>query len=142
MSEINNAYIGQKGYTLLKKNITPKQERFLRKELTVKPFIPKSLVKPEEFPVYKESSSKFYIPRFWGLKTYGIPSTLKISEGDKIDIAFSGSLRDYQETIVKTYMETVSKDQFNTGGLLEIPCGRGKTVLSLKIIAELKKKRL
>jgi superfamily II DNA or RNA helicase len=142
MSEINNAYIGQKGYTLLKKNITPKQERFLRKELTVKPFIPKSLVKPEEFPVYKESSSKFYIPRFWGLKTYGNPGALKISEGDNIDIAFSGSLRDYQETIVKTYMETVSKDQFNTGGLLEIPCGRGKTVLSLKIIAELKKKTL
>ena len=138
----NEAYIGNKGYTILKKNITPKQEKELRKELTVKPYIPKSLIKPEEFPVYKESSSKFYIPRFWGIKKYGFPSKSKIPLGDTIHIQFSGKLRDYQEDIVKTYMNTIRKDDFNTGGLLEIPCGRGKTVLSLKIIAELKKKTL
>ena len=29
-----------------------------------------------------------------------------------------------------------------SGGLLEIPCGRGKTIMALNIIAKLKKKTL
>ena len=57
-------------------------------------------------------------------------------------------LRDYQENIVSIYMEHVGKkltsnsDANGNGAILEVPCGRGKTVLSLKIIANIQKKTL
>ena len=56
----------------------------------------------------------------------------KLSEGDDIDLDFKGSLRDYQENTVSSYdVKGVHKE--NTGcGLLEVPCGRGKTICAFK----------
>ena len=33
-----NTYLGQKGYTLLKKELSPQQEHFIKKELMIKPY--------------------------------------------------------------------------------------------------------
>ena len=53
-------YIGWKGYTIYKKNISVQEQQMLRKELNVKPFVPKSsLSKPQPFPVYRESKKKY-----------------------------------------------------------------------------------
>ena len=48
-------------------------------------------------------------------------------------------MRENQEVVVNTYLEHVHKAGFG-GGLLELPCAYGKTVLSLNIISQLKKK--
>lgn len=140
----HQSYLGEKGYTILKENIGIKDQQFLREALTVKPFIPKSPIQPDSFPVYRESMNKFYIPRHFGIDTYGIPDDTKIKDGEDINVAFDGDVRDYQTTIVDTYMKHVSNENSgnNGGGLLEVPCGRGKTVIALKIISELKKKTL
>ena len=37
-----NTYIGQKGYTILKKEMTEKQISLIKKELMVRPYIPGS----------------------------------------------------------------------------------------------------
>lgn len=136
----HNSYLGEKGYTILKQDLGVKDQQFLREKLSVKPFIPKSPIQPEAFPVYRESQKKFYIPRYFGLETYGIHDDVRIKDGLDIDIAFKGDLRDYQTTIVNKYTSHVSDEK--GGGLLEVPCGRGKTVIALKIISELKKKTL
>ena len=66
-------YLGAKGYTIYKECLTEKEQKTIRKELTVRPFAPKSsIVKPQAFQVYRESKSKFYLPRFYGVNTYGI----------------------------------------------------------------------
>jgi len=52
---------------------------------------------------------------------------------------FAGKMRENQEVVVNTYIEHVNKVSFG-GGLLELPCAYGKTVLSLNIISKLKKK--
>ena len=138
----NKCYLGNKGYTVPKKALNNDERRELKNALTVRPYIPKSPIKPPAFSIYRESPNKFYIPRFYGKNEYGKPSLEKISEGDTIDLKFGGSLRDYQEKIVDVYKSTIADKDNGWGGLLEIPCGRGKTVIALNIISQLKKKTL
>ena len=132
-------YLGQKGYSIYKENIGIDEQRWIRDELTVRPYVPKSPVPAPSFPIYLESQNKLYIPRFFGINTYGIPDEERIASGNKINIEFSGELRDYQNKIVNIYTKTVEN---GGGGLLEIPCGRGKTVIALNIISQLKVKTL
>ena len=133
-------YLGQKGYTIYKNSISDSMYKSICDELRVGPHVPKSMAKVEKFPVYRESSQKLYVPRYYGETKFGQPQEVTLSNGDSIDVPFTGELRDYQENIVSTYMNSV-KDDIG-GGLLEVPCGRGKTICALSIISKLKKKTL
>ena len=133
------SYLGKKGYSLLKSNLTEKEHAFIRNELTVKAYIPKSPVQPDPFSLYRESPNKFYVPRYFGQDNFGDFSENKLSMGDNIDIEFSGELREYQINIVNKYIHFV-KD--SGGGLLDVDPGKGKTVMGLYIISKLKKKTL
>lgn len=137
---VTTTYLGEKGYSIYKEEMTVNEQQFMRDELTVRPYVPGSPAKLEAFPIYRESPKKFYLPRFFGKDTYGVPNEVKIDTGEDININFQGDLRDYQINIVNTYMEHVKGEE--GGGLLEIPCGRGKTIMALNIIAKLKKKTL
>ena len=79
------------------------------------------------------------MPHYYGVENFGKPKKYKVSEGIDIDLDFAGKLRENQEVVVNTYLEHVKKVGFG-GGLLELPCAYGKTVLSLNIISQLKKK--
>ena len=134
-----STYIGAKGYTIYKECLDIKDQRLIKEELNVRPFIPGSPIPSPTYPVYRESSQKYYLPRYYGLTNYGEPDENRLPKGEDINIAFQGDLRDYQNHIVEVY----KKSAYSVGGgLLEIPCGRGKTVIALKIISELKKKTL
>ena len=133
-------YLGQKGFSIYKENISIEEQNTLRDELFIRPYIPKAPVQPEGFAIYRESPKKLYIPRFYGNTTFGDPDEVRLPEGDTIDIKFNGSLRDYQVNIVNIYKGVLGPN--GGGGLLEIPCGRGKTVIALNIISELKLKTL
>jgi len=141
MSNVQETYLGNKGYTIYKNSISVKEQQYIRDELNVRPYIPKSPVQPPAFPIYRESQNKLYVPRFFGVETYGIPNEYKIAQGENIALPFNGSLRDYQINIVNVYKNHVNIVD-GGGGLLEVPCGRGKTVIALKLISELKKKTL
>jgi len=132
-------YLGKKGYSLLKSNLNEKEQTFIRNELTVKAYIPKSPVQPDPFSLYRESPNKFYVPRYFGQDNFGNPSENKLSRGDDIDIKFNGELRDFQINIVNKYIHFV-KD--SGGGLLDVDPGKGKTVMGLYIVSKLKKKTL
>ena len=135
-----NTYLGAKGYSILKEEISIQEQNDIKRDLMVKPFSPpNSIQKPVEFPIYRESQKKLYVPRFYGLKRYGEVDEVKIADGDDIDVPFEGSMRDYQVNIVNTYLKEAHKSGC---GLLEIPCGRGKTVMALNIISQLQKKTL
>ena len=88
MSNIKS-YLGQKGYTIYKEHLSIKEQQWLRDELNVSPFIPKSVsnyVGENKFPIYRESQKKFYIPRYFGEQTFGIPDEIRITEPKKINI--------------------------------------------------------
>lgn len=144
-----NSYLGQKGYTILKKELTIEQQKQIRNDLTIKPYvgcIGGGSNNQVTYPAYRESDKKFYVPHHYGVETFGPPKKCAISEGNDINLEFNGSLRDYQEPVVKKFIEVVTKPQDNGllfgGGLLELPCAWGKTSGSLYILSQLKKKTL
>jgi superfamily II DNA or RNA helicase len=133
-------YLGKKGYTIKKEFLSVQEQNLIRKELTMKPFVPKtSLQKPSSFAIYRESKNKLYVPRYYGIEAYGDPESINLNEGTNININFNGELRDFQKPIVEKFIKSAKKDG---GGLLELHTGAGKTVLGLNILSKLKKKTL
>lgn len=135
-----DTYLGIRGYTILKKDLSPEQITFLTTELTAKPAVNALMgAQVKTFPVYRESTSKYYIPRMFGVKHFGPPKSIKLGDGDDINVEFKGGLRADQVPIVDKFVAHVN---CHGGGLLELYCGFGKTVLALNIISQLKKKTL
>ncbi len=135
-------YLGNKGYTIYKKDLDEKQTKKLVKDLTIKPF---TMGAPAgftpSFPVYRESGAKYYVPRYYGEEAFGPPQEIKIPEGLDIAVEYAGKLRDYQAPVVKKYLDYVLA-QKSASGLLELPCAWGKTSGSLYILSQIKKKTL
>ena len=140
-----NTYVGPKGYTVLKSELTETQIGQIKELLTVKPFTPGiSLVGSTSFPAYRESTQKMYMPRFFGVEHFGPAKQVKTPEGDDIDVAFVGTLRDYQIEVVEAYKKATSaSDGIGAqGGLVNLPCGYGKTTVALNIVSVMRKKTL
>jgi superfamily II DNA or RNA helicase len=140
-----NAYIGQQGFTIIKSEMNLDDLREIKKELTVEPIAPFAGPKTDviSFPVFRENEKKIYIPRFYGESRYnGIPSKMELSLGDAISVPFVKPIRDYQEKIIQVYLDHIGGKTGSGGGILEVPCGRGKTVLSLKLCSMLERKTL
>ena len=131
----SQSYLGKKGYTIPKTVLSKEDEEYLKKELFVKPEVfGANYGAPVEsaFPVFRENSNKIYLPRFYGINRYGMPSRSEIDVGDNISVEFTKPLRDYQDKIIDVYTKYVDspicKDtqEKGGGGILEVPCGRGK----------------
>tara|TARA_B110001450_G_scaffold165717_1_gene154483 strand:+ start:2771 stop:5164 length:2394 start_codon:yes stop_codon:yes gene_type:complete len=120
-------YLGEKGYTIYKSNLSIEEQLDIRNELSVKPYVPKTImIKVDEFAVYKESQNKFYVPKYFGIENFGIPNEIKIPDGDDINIKFKGDLRDYQKPIVQKFKDSIDINTGCGGGLIDLPCGQGK----------------
>ena len=138
-----NTYLGQKGYTISKNEISIEKQKQIREDLTIKPFTHGSPGQNTQvsFPAYRESSNKMYVPHYYGVEKFGAPKEIKISEGTDINLEFAGVLRDYQEPVVNKFINHCVEVKYG-GGLLELPCAWGKTSGSLYILSQLKKKAL
>ncbi len=147
-SKTAKTYLGNRGYCVYKNSIDEKTKIFIRTQLMAKPHILNSPVDQPSFPIYLESNNKLYLPRYFGIKYFGSPKSIKIGGGEDIDIKFTGTLRDYQQAIIDQYLNYIDYTNPNSlsmgkgGGLIEVGCGRGKTVMALKIIEMLKRKTL
>ena len=145
--ESRATYIGKKGYTIRKSDLSEDEISFLLSSLIVTPTL-NSYVgtgSAESFPIYRETEFKYFVPKFFGTKYYG-PATLNnLLEGEPIhpDIYFNGELREEQKKVIDVYMEHASqKNNGIGGGMLEIPCGEGKTVTALKIFSIIRLKTI
>lgn len=118
------AYLGYRGYTIKKEFLEESEIQLIKKELSIKPFVPKtSPAIASSFPVYRESNNKLYLPRFYGYENYGDPDKVLISGGKDINVSFKGKLRDYQKDLINQWLQKTGK----TGcGLIEADCGAGK----------------
>lgn len=148
-AQVQNNYetvLGTKGYSISKSEFSGEEIDKLKEQLMAKPhtqggFSVVNIVK--KFPIYRESTSRIYMPRYFGEEMFGIAKKMKISSGDDIDVPFEGTLRDNQVPVVETYLNYVTKNKTTGGGgLLELPCAYGKTTLALYICSHLKVKTL
>lgn len=131
------SYLGKKGYTIFKKDYSETQLNILRNDLNIKPYSTHSIT-TKEYPIYRESSTKMYMPRYYGIEKYGeFNNTL--SKGNDINLKFVGQLYDYQYNIIDKYIKHAGE---SGGGLLDVEPGKGKTVMALNIISKINKKTL
>jgi superfamily II DNA or RNA helicase len=122
-----NTYLGNKGYTISKADLTVQKEKKIREDLMICPRVHGAPINNNlpSFPAYRESNNKMYVPHYYGVEHFGPPAKIKISDGLPIELPFSGQLRENQEIVVKTYVDHVTKCGTG-GGLLELPCAYGK----------------
>ena len=131
-----NTVITIKGYAIKKSFLNETQIKHLRSSLTMSPKVDK-FQKQEKFPIYYESSTRFYVPRQWGIINYGKPEADIVSEGLPFsqNISFKGIPHDFQKEIIDTFVE-------KGNGLICVPCGGGKTFMALNIAVRLKRRFL
>ena len=126
------------GYAIRKDSLKPEECTKLRKDLTVAPAAQggKYAKEGQSFTVFKESASRFYVPRMWGISTFGTPHENILVDGDALrkDLEFVGTPYDYQVAIVDQFMASGSN------GLICVPCGRGKTFMAIQCAARLGRK--
>ena len=126
-------YLGAQGFTVPKSLLNATEQTALKKALT---FSPKNVYLgpvPKIF-AWRENANKLYIPRFYGVAKYGA-RPFNCAEGAPINVEFKGGVRENQKPAIDAFMRAGS-------GLLELPCGFGKTVLGLRIISLLNLKTL
>ena len=129
------------GYKIVKKEYDTKFIKEIKDELSVKPFTYNKTQNNDagRFCVYMESPKKLYLPRFYGLKKFGVPTIDTINEGETININFKGNLRPEQQPIEDIYLKNAYE---KGGGIISLKCGGGKTVLALHIACMLNKKTI
>ena len=163
------SYIGKQGYTIPKSVFSPDELKALKRKLTMireetqptnnKRKMFQAQQQPQGFPIYLENEKKIYIPRFFGMNEFGIPDRNEIPCGNNINVSFQKELRDYQEVIVQSFMSHIERgvgvgteqehaqehsapNVVGGGAILEVPCGKGKTVMALRIVSLVAKKTL
>ena len=142
MQESETKLIGilsSRGYSIKKKNLSLNEQKKIRKDLTVQPFVCANInIQMKPFMLYLESVNKLYMPRYYGIENFGKPKINKLSDSSiDIDIKFNGDLRDKQKPVVEAFYKAANDIG---GGIIILPCGFGKTIIGLYILALLKKK--
>ena len=136
--------ISNQGYAIYKNKINDNELEIIRNDLTIKPFTCPGYGNEDDvtpYKLFKENNDKIYVPCFYGKNKFGIPEVSKLKEPENTNIVFASNrpMRPYQKDIIKTYLDSAYKIG---GGIISVGCGRGKTVMGLKIAEELKVKTL
>lgn len=131
-----NRYINRNGYVVRKSSLSEAEVRRIRKDLTVSPLCQITGVPRVFFKIYRENDAKIYVPRFYGTEILGVPENVEEEVLDSPDVfpSFLGSLRPDQVEVAEIYVKQL-KD--HPGGILQLPCGFGKTVVAISILAQL-----
>lgn len=133
--------LSKRGYVLLKKDFPPDVIQKCKEELLMRPELyDEKMAMNEEFPIYRENSAKLYLPRYYGYQKFGTPKVISDKEGKSIDLNFDGSLRDVQKPVIEKFMERMKCPV--QGGILDLPCGFGKTSIACYLISLVKRKTL
>jgi superfamily II DNA or RNA helicase len=124
------------GYRLPKTDV--KNLLQLKGILNVRPYIPSVFVKPQfvhRYPVYLESEEYIYVPKHYGIETYGEPkvSYRDVPKTEDKYWEFSGKIRAAQEPVVNSFLLPSPRD-----GILSLQTGGGKTVCALYIASQVK----
>ena len=141
--------LSNNGYGILKSALTEKELEHIRKDLTMTPKVNFDIGNGKgnastgdlTFHLYSENEKRIYIPRYYGFQKYGAPTLCKLTSGADIHINFIGSLREAQEEPIRNFLNA-ARDPLKMGGIISVPCGFGKTIMSLYIACCLKKKTI
>ena len=105
----------------------------VKRELTVRPIVNGDFgVAPPSFKVFRPAKSGLCVPRFYGEEKFGVAKADNRPEPAKMHVTFKGKLRD------ETFQNEALRKAVDVGhGVLSLPCGYGKTTVSLAIACKL-----
>ena len=105
----------------------------VKKELTVRAVVNTEFgFPPPPFKVFRRAKTGLCVPRFYGEDKFGPPREDRRPEPVKISTTFNGKLRD------ETHQNDALAAALKAGhGVLSLPCGFGKTTVSLAIACKL-----
>ena len=133
-----------KGYSIPKSRLNELETKKMIEELTVCPKVNAKFMTPAQkaqltYKVYRESPNRWYLPRAYGVKTFGAIESDVVSEGLPLSSSaadFKGVPYPYQTDIIQSFMNA------GANGLICVPCGKGKTFMAIKIASEVGKRFL
>ena len=105
----------------------------LKKELTVRAIVNDDFgFPPPPFKVFRPTKNGICVPRYYGVSKLGEPTEDKRPEPTRTHVKFHGTLRD------ATHQNAALAAAIDAGhGVLSLPCGFGKTTVSLAIACKL-----
>jgi len=127
-----------KGYSIPKSRLNENETKKMISDLTVCPTVNSKFITPQQkaqltYKVYRESPTRWYLPRAYGVKTFGPVQVDVVSEGLSLSSTaadFKGNPYPYQTDIINSFMNA------GANGLICVPCGKGKTFMAIKIASE------
>jgi superfamily II DNA or RNA helicase len=131
--------MSHRGYAIRKDQLTPAQTKAMREALTMKPTIaPEFAGGVDPFPIYFESPSRWYVPRFWGIENCGEPDGDARKPGLPLrpELLFNKTLRAEQLPIVDAFRDN------GWNGLICVPCGYGKTFMGIWLALQMRRRFL
>lgn len=134
---MKDAILCSKGYAIPKTSMSAKETLDMKRILTVVPQTPPAYAgKMSPFPLYLESSSRWYLPRSWATQRYGQPEGDAMPDGDTLcnALQFQGIPRDHQLLAIAAFQKA------GNCGILCLPCGYGKTFTAIAIASALKRR--
>jgi len=140
-SAINNdaRILSHRGYAVRKDQFDAAQTRQLRAALTMKPRVAEQFAAGiDPFPIFFESPSRWYLPRFWGIDNCGEPDGDARQSGRPLrsELVFNKTLRAEQLPIVEAFQAG------GWNGLICVPCGYGKTFMAIWLALQMGKRFL
>lgn len=138
-NQSDSRILSHRGYAIRKDCLTAEQTKQMRKALTMMPRIAAEFAAGiDPFPIFYESPSRWYVPRFWGLDNCGPPDGDARGDGRPLraELQFNKTLRAEQLPIVDAFK------QGDYNGLICVPCGYGKTFMAIWLACQLKRRFL
>lgn len=148
-----------RGYAIRKDCLGPAETAAMKRALTMTPRSAPDYPGGDPFPIFFESPACWYVPRFWGLDTFGAPESDIRSRGEPLrpELRFIKELRENQLPIVEAYRNGGDCEALNrrgsggesgtgcrsgasgssgaaagdSNGLICVPCGFGKTFMAI-----------
>ena len=124
-------------YNVKKSTVPARRIRESKKTLTVMPATSASAPgpKPEPYTFYTETATWLRVPRFYGLATFGPPSTNLTAPGDPMrsDIKMDATPRPYQVKVIDALASIYQRSVFGGGAILHMDCGCGKTFCAIAV---------
>lgn len=138
-----STFLSSQGYSILRDDFEAKDLDDVRKELTVSPYVMEdfSFGKVAKYKLYEDGPNKMYMPKYYGLCKFGAPDINRMPEGENISVPFKGGLREEQKEPIKAFLDACN-DPLKMGGILNLTCASGKTVMAIYLITRLAKKTL
>jgi hypothetical protein len=137
--------LSTRGYWVSKESLSAAEVEALKKDTTMVPEVAGGMqvgpVERVEFPLWRETPTRLYLPKYFGLSRFGAPNpeAVTIEPGEPISSGgtrFAGSIREEQRQPLDAFL-AAARDPARMGGILSLPCGFGKTVAALYAVSAL-----